>query len=284
MDWLAGAFGSRGVDAPRLCAEMLLGHVVGLDRMRLYLDVDRPASQDELTRLRALAARALKDEPVQYLVGEAHFFGLALRVDRRVLIPRPCTETIVESLLQGLRGAGVARGAVMLIADVCTGSGAIGVALAKNLPGATVHATDISPDALEVARANVERHKVGARVHLHEGDLLGALPAELAGHLDALVSNPPYIPDHEWEAVAPTVRQHEPTLALRGGADGLDLVRPLIHQAPAWLKPGGRLLVEIAACTADEAVAIAAGAGLLGARVEHDLEGHRRVLVATRGS
>ena len=292
--WMADAFRGRGLDAPMRLAEMLLAHVLGCDRLRLYTDGERPASPLERDRLRELVARALRHEPVQYLVGEEIFYGLPLKVDRRVLIPRPSTQVIVEAVLDHARGNPESRGlrssdagAGMLIADVCTGSGAIAVALAKHLPGARLVATDLSEDALAVARENAARHAVAERVDFEQGDLLAALDAHpvarSAGSLAYLCSNPPYIPDDEWAAVEPNVKDHEPPIALRGGADGMDFVRPLIDQGPERLAPAGILLIEVAAARAAEAAALAAAHPLLDAvRILKDGDGFDRVIRARR--
>jgi release factor glutamine methyltransferase len=287
------AFARKDLDSPRLLAEMLMAHVVGCDRLKLYLDPDRPASPLERDTLRNLVARALKHEPVQYLVGEAWFFGLPFQVDPRVLIPRPATETIVEEVLQNLRARhapAAAKGEGVLIADVCTGSGCIAIALLKNLPGARVVASDISGGergALDVARANAIRHGVLDRLDLLAGDLLVPLldypSTRGVASLDYLVSNPPYIPDDEWGAVAPNVKDHEPHLALRGGADGLDYVRRLLADSPRLIKPGGLMLVEVADSRAEQARALmAASTELADIRVLKDFEGLQRVVLGRR--
>lgn len=280
------AFTRKGLDAPRLSAEVLVSRVLECDRLRLYTDPDRPASPAELQALRDLVARALKHEPVQYLTGEAWFFGLPMLVDPRVLIPRPCTELIVEWVLQRARAEAAnpqPRTGPAAVADVCTGSGCIAVALARHLPGARILATDLSAPALQVAAHNAVRHAVADRIEFLEGDLLAALPGELRGTLDFLVANPPYIPDDEWSAVPANVKDHEPESALRAGPDGLRLARPLIEQAAAWLRPGGHLLVECAASNAHAAAALAErSAGLSGVTVLSDLEGLPRVVLARR--
>lgn len=294
LAWMAQTFETKGLEAPRRQAEMLLAHVIGTDRLKLYMDPDRPAAPLELDTLRGLVKRALRDEPIQYLVGEEHFFGLKFKVDRRVLIPRPSTQTIVETVLQHARknpGAGSVRdsdaGRGILIADICTGSGCIAAALAKHLPGARVVATDLSPDALEVARANIEAHGLTDRVDLLQGNLLDALRqhpvAGAVGSLQYLCSNPPYIPDHEWDAVDANVKDHEPTLALRGGPDGMDLVRPLIAQSPEFVAQSGLILIELAMSHADQAKALAdATPGWTNTRILKDSEGLPRVLVGER--
>lgn len=290
MAWMQQAFFKAGLDSPRLLAEQLLAHTIGCDRLKLYTDPDRPASPLERQSLRDLVGRALKHEPIQYLVGEAWFFGMAFEVDRRVLIPRPSTQTIVEHVLQHARathGTANQKGAGLTIADICTGSGAIAIALLKHLPGARAYASDISKDALEVAASNARKHEVSDRLDLLEGNLLEPLlehpTARMQGMLDYLASNPPYIPDHEWDAVEPNVKNHEPHLALRGGIDGLALIRPIMSQGPTLLKQGGQMLLEVAACHAKDALALAnADSRLTNAMILRDLDGLDRVVVATK--
>ncbi|QYK47166.1 MAG: peptide chain release factor N(5)-glutamine methyltransferase [Phycisphaeraceae bacterium] len=306
--WMRDTFARKGLDSPDQFADMLMMHVLGCERVKLYLDHDRPASAEERARLRDLVIRAMNHEPVQYLVGMVMFFGLPIDVDKRVLIPRPSTETIVEEVLQHARAThGIsipplathadylsaarirssASSIPLLIADVCTGSGCIAIALAKRLPGARVVATDISADALDVAKANAEKHGVADRVDFAQGDLLTPVLAHpvagAKGSLNYLVSNPPYIPDHEWETVEPNVKNHEPHGALRGGADGMDFVKRVLAEGPALLAPGGQILVEIAACTAPDVLTMAKAHPLLAdARIIHDHEGLARVIVARR--
>ncbi|MEL7473227.1 MAG: peptide chain release factor N(5)-glutamine methyltransferase [Planctomycetota bacterium] len=280
LSWIGERFKAAELDEPQLCAEILVCHVLGCERMRLYLEPDRPAAASELATLRALVKRALAHEPVQYLTGEAWFFGLQLRVDPRVLIPRDATETLVEHVLQHLaRHPGFA--VEPLVADIGTGSGAIALAIAKNLERARVIATDLSGDALDVARANAESLGLDNRIDFREGHLCEPLGDD--GPFDLVLSNPPYIPDTEWAAVAPNVRDHEPTSALRGGPDGLELVRPLIDCAVPRLRVGGAALIETAASRAH------ATADLVRERddidsvtVIEDLEGHPRVVAAIR--
>jgi release factor glutamine methyltransferase len=287
---MTDAFKTKGLDSPQLQARVLLAHVLGCEELKLFMDPDRPASELERAALRELVGRALKDEPIQYLVGEWRFFGLPLHVDKRVLIPRPGTETIVEHVLQHARvepGFGAGTGEGVLIADVCTGSGCIAVALLKHLPGARAIATDLSKDALEVAGKNAIRHAVQDRLDLLHGDLLAPVrdfPASRGvGSLHYLVSNPPYIPDHEWEAVKPNVREYEPELALRGGADGLDQVRRLIAEGPDLVRPGGLILIEVADSCAPAALELMRSRqGIDEARIIADFEGLPRVIVGRR--
>lgn len=303
LDWIAGALESRHVDSPRRMAELLLAHVLDCNRLSLYMETERPATEDERAALRDLVKRAMAHEPIQYLVGRETFYGLEFATDRRALIPRPSSATILDellrvfpppkrkSILDEIDPSETADGEApqptdtappLLFADIGTGTGCLAITSAARLPRASVHATDLSPDALDLARANAETHAVTNRVTFHQGDLLDALPAE-AGPFDAILSNPPYIPDHEWHGVEPNVKDHEPHTALRAGSDGLQFVAPLIDHAPERLRPGGLLLIEIAACTAEECLARAERHPLLtDARILKDSDNLPRVLSARR--
>lgn len=282
LAWTTQAFEQKGIDSPRISAEMLLAHVFGVARLKLYMDPDRPASDLERAAYRDLVERALADEPVDYLVGLAPFFSMMFKVSPAVLVPRPSTETLVEHVLQHARRTPGFESPT--VADVCTGSGAVAVALARQFkrdktptsPGMVV-ATDLYEDALAVARENAETHGVSELVDFRHGDLLEPLVNDKFSYL---VSNPPYIPDGEWAEVAPNVKDHEPTHALRGGADGLDLIRPLIAGALKHLRDPGQLVVEIASVQKDEVIALAKEAGLRNATVLVDHEHKPRVLVA----
>jgi release factor glutamine methyltransferase len=282
LEWMTQYFAARGVDTPRVVAEMLLSHVIGCDRLRLYMEVDRPAQPLELSSLHELVARAGRHEPVQYLVGHAWFFGRKFAVDSSVFIPRPCTETLVEHVIQWLRAVpGHAR---PVIADVGTGSGCVGVSLALALAEAHVVATDVAEEALAVARANADRHGVADRVEFRSGAGLCPLQNDPGGRrYDVVCSNPPYISDDEWPQVAPNVRDYEPARALRGGRDGLDEIRPIIAGAGELLGQGGRLVIEIADRQRDAVVALVEETALLANPVVlKDHEGLWRVLVAER--
>lgn len=255
--------------------------MLGCERLRLYTDPDRPAAADELARLRSLVERAGRHEPIQYLLGEAWFFGRAFEVTPATLIPRPSTETIVEEALQHFRSQRRLNDRLTII-DIGTGSGILATTLAAALPEAVVLATDISPAALEAAQRNAARHGVTGRIEFATGSLFEPLAhREPPVRADLLVSNPPYISDAEWEEVARNVRDYEPTAALRAGADGLDLLRPLIAGAHEWVRAGGRVLLEFAASQAAAVEALAAGnAALTGVRILKDHESLPRVLAA----
>jgi len=276
--WTQSYFERRGVGSPRLAAEMLLAHVLGTTRIRLYTDLDRPANELERAAFRQLVERVAAHEPVDYLIGHAPFFSMMFKVTPAVLIPRPSTETLVEHVIQHARR--VPGFASPLIVDIGTGSGAIAIALAKHLPDCRVIATDKSAEALAIARENAATHKVTDRIEFRQGDLFEPIQ-DLKHRVRYLVSNPPYISDAEWEQVAPNVKDYEPHHALRGGVDGLDYIRPLIAHAHEYLDDPAQLVIEIAASQKKAVLDLAVQArGLTNAQVLADHEALPRVLVA----
>jgi release factor glutamine methyltransferase len=297
--WMDGHLAQKGIDSPRVCAEMLLAHVLGCERMRLYMDADRPASADELDRLRALVVRAGRHEPVQYLVGEAWFWSKRFAVGPATLIPRPATEHLVEEAVGALRAAAAAGTSPVRMLEIGTGTGCVAACVAAALRGqrrgvdpsepgpapvdVRIVATDLVPAALELARANLDAHRVLDAVDLRAGDLYAPLRADERGSFHVLASNPPYVRDDEWAEMAANVRDHEPRSALAGGADGMDVIRPLVAAAHGWLVPGGVLAVEVGHRQRDDALAAArANPALEGAEVRKDFEGFWRLLVARR--
>jgi release factor glutamine methyltransferase len=271
LTWTEKRFAERGLDTPRLDAQVLLSHVLGHDRIYLYTHFDQPLGPDELARFRALIQRRLGGEPVAYLVGKKEFRSLELAVDARVLVPRPDTEATVDAALAHLAPDAAGR-----VVDVGTGSGAIALALKKERPALEVLAVDRSPDAAAVARANAER--LGLAVEVIEGDLLAPVAARAPFCL--IVSNPPYIPSAEVATLAPEV-QKEPRAALDGGADGLAIVRRLIADAPPLLDAGGALVLEIGAGQAPAVAALFAADGRYeAATITKDLASIERVVAA----
>ncbi|MFL5308740.1 MAG: peptide chain release factor N(5)-glutamine methyltransferase [Polyangia bacterium] len=270
IKWTMARFTERRLDSPRLDAEILVAHALGLSRVQLYVQFDRPLLPDELAAIRALIKRRQAGESVAYVVGKKEFWGLELAVDARVLVPRPDTESLVE---EGRARLDEAAHTDERIADVGTGSGAVALALAKVRPAAAVFAGDLSAGALDVARGNAER--LGLAVTFVEGDL--AAPLAPHGPFSLLVANLPYIPTAELAGLPPEVRA-EPAQALDGGTDGLDLVRRLIAEAPPLLRAGGALALEIgfgqAAATAD----LLAAGGFTDVRSRRDLAGIDRVV------
>lgn len=237
LEWTAQRFASAGIDPARLEAQVLLAHALDCTRVELYTHFDKPLGPDELARYRDLVRRRLTGAPVAYLVGSQEFWSLALLVDERVLIPRRDTETVVEVVLDEVAD----RAAPLALADIATGAGPIALALARELPAARVVASDASEGALEVAAENARRLGVADRVELRQGDLLGALRA--GERFDVITCNPPYVKTTSIGNLAREV-QREPHLALDGGADGLNALRPLIAGAAEHLVPGGVLAVE----------------------------------------
>lgn len=274
LDWTRGHFDKQAIDAPRLTAELLLAHVLSTTRVKLFMDLDRPLTKEELTTYRGLIQRRLSHEPTQYLVGHKEFYGRRFTVDARVLIPRSETELLVEAGLQVLPKDTPAR-----VLDVCTGSGCIAVSIAAERPSASVWASDVSPDALEVATTNAEALGVSSRVTFFLGSLLDPVPAD--ARFDLVVSNPPYIPTKELPALDPEVRK-EPRLALDGGDDGLAVIRPLVAAAAPRLNPGGWLALEIAEDQGARVKAVLEGAGLTDVRIEKDLARHERLVLGRR--
>lgn len=270
--WLAG----RGVDADdaRLDAELLLAHTLRTRRLNLYLDHDRPLSEDERAGFRALMRRRGEGrEPVAYLLGERGFYGLVLEVGPGVLVPRPETEHVVEVGLEALRALGA--DARPRFVDVGTGSGCIALALAKEHPTARGLGIDRSREALAVAARNVARLGLGERVLLARGDLLSAVAA---ASVDLVVSNPPYITPDEAHLLAPEVARWEPRAALFD-APGLPLTAALARAARAVLRPGGVLAVETGAGKAELVSGQLASAGFEAVRAVKDLAGIERVVV-----
>jgi release factor glutamine methyltransferase len=237
-------------------------------------DVEGPVTQRAIAHFDAMLGRREAGEPLQYVLGHWSFRQLDLLVDRRVLIPRPETELVAEVAIDELR-----RTEGRVVVDLGTGSGAIALSVAFEVPVAEVWAVDSSGDALEVARSNAAGlGRPGARIRLVEGDWFGPLPDELRGGVDVVVSNPPYVPDGT--ELPAEVASWEPTAALFAGGDGLDDIRRIVADAVAWLRPGGALVVELSPEQAGEAVALAAAAGFHEAEVRRDLTGRERILVA----
>jgi len=233
----------EGLDTSRLDAELLLGHVLGLARAQIHAHLDRQLDAAELDSYHELIERRRRHEPVAYILGHKEFYGLDFYVDRRVLIPRPETELLVEKGLE----VGRAASHPLTIADVGTGCGAIAISLAVHLnnepskPQAIIYALDASSEALEVAAISRRRHRVERRVHLLQGDLLSPLPEPV----DLIVANLPYVSGAEWEQLPRTITAYEPRSALDGGLDGLDAIRRLLAQARSHLKPQATILLEI---------------------------------------
>jgi len=291
IEWTRDFFGKKEVAQPRLEAEILLAHVLGAERIDLYLRYEDAVSEDERTAFRELVRRRAAGEPTRYLVGTCEFLSLAFKVTPDCLIPRPETEMLVEEVLRRrgaapaplLEGGDVESPGPVTAIDLCTGCGCVAVSLAVRLPDCRVTATDISPAALEVARMNAEAHGVGGRVTFLEGDLYDALDAADAPPADFLLANPPYVAQREWDGLAREIREHEPRNALVAGPDGTEVIERILKGARAYLKPGATLLVEIGAGQGARATETASGVrGLTDVRILKDYAGLDRILVAQR--
>ncbi len=258
----------HGSESARLDAEVLLAHALGLRRLDLYLKFDKPLRDPELSAYRGLVARRGKGEPVAYLVGHKEFMGLDFEVTPGVLVPNPDTEVLV------LRAVAIARETdrPVSVADVGTGSGCIAIAVAHYAPNTEVWATDVSPEALEVAARNVARHRLAERVHLQHGDLMGGLD----GEFDLVCANLPYVASG---ARLPAEVTAQPAHALFADEGGAALVRRLLAEAPARLRPGGRVLAEIDPAIAATMSELAAR-DFAGHRIHRDAGGRERVLEA----
>lgn len=223
---------AAGIAEPVIEAEVLLRHALGVDRAALYTRWDGPMPEAAWERYRTLLAARATGRPVHYLLGEREFMGLAFAVNERVMIPRPETEVLVEFLIKTFRDH-----PQPVVVDVGTGSGCIAISLAHFLPRVQVYAVDISAATLEVARANARRHGVEERIAFAEGDLLAALPKDLAGQVDAIASNPPYVPEALALQLLREIRDHEPAIAIFASGDGMGFHRRLIADSPRWLRP-----------------------------------------------
>lgn len=322
LKWIRDHLEARSVDSPRVCSELMVSAATGCERLRLYMEPDRVATDAERETLRDWVRRASLHEPVQYLVGEAWFRGHRFEVDSSTLIPRPSTETLVE--VASGRLAGLAHPA--MIFETCTGTGCAGLALlreldrphraaarmreadeairadavrlaaavgekvdgegseeslVRELPGesARVVATDVVPAAIALARRNAEGLGLADRFEARIGSLYDPLQPNERGSFDLIVANPPYVSDVEFERCPPNVRDHEPATSLRGGADGLDVIRPLVAESPRWLRAGGSLAIEIQFDQGGRVSDLLDASGFIGVEIRRDGEGHERVVV-----
>jgi release factor glutamine methyltransferase len=260
-EWLA----SKGVENPRLDAELLLASALGCDRVRLYIDVDKPLGAGELARFKPLIQRRGGREPVAYILGSKEFYGRPFEVGPGVFIPRPETELLVQLALEG-----IPRGTSSRALDLCAGSGAVGVTIAAERPEAQVDLVELSPQAAQFAERNAEKNAPG-RARVLQGDLYAALPDR--ERYNVIVANCPYIPARDARELAPEIVQHEPHLALFGGDDGLAVVRGAIAGLADRLAPGGMFATEIDPLQGQKVAALCSAAGLTAVRVHKDLAG-----------
>jgi len=268
-----------GFDEARLTVELLLAHVLHSQRIALYTDSNRPLSETDSQAFDELLDRRMRHEPLQYIVGSSSFMGLPFRVDRRVLIPRPETETLVEQVMIDLKGRPDEGPCAVL--DVGTGCGCIAVALAKFVRQASVTALDASAEALEVARLNARVHGLEQELRFVFADLFGPLEEILGGPFTHIVSNPPYASAAEWETLEPEIRDFEPREAVSDGSDGFRFHRRIAELAPALLAEDGKVFLEVGWGQAEEVRRILAAHGAVETGVAADLQDVPRVVTAT---
>lgn len=229
----------KGVDAPRINAERMACRLTEMSRVELYTEPNRLVTSDIVDEFDELLTRRLNDEPLQYILGETEFYGIRIKCDPRALIPRPETELVVSEAIEILQDLDR-----LYILDLACGTGCIGIAFAINLPQASISATDVSANALALARENVALHGLQSRFGLFSGDMFAAVEDDKHPY-DAIVCNPPYIAETDFDDLAPQIRKFEPTDALISGPGGLDFVRRMLEEAPRYLVPGGHLIFEI---------------------------------------
>jgi len=312
--WTIEYLTKKGIDQPRLSAELLLGHVLQMKRIELYTQFNKSVTSEQLERLKDLAKRAGQNEPIAYLVGKTEFYSLELDVNSDCMIPRPETELLVERAIEFLRARPVRNAMVgdvrkttffsnvscnmlqnnkisngagpdaQLVFDLCTGCGCIAVAIARNYPNAQIIATDISASALKVAAENVEKYKLKDRIGLLCGDLFDPIMPYLeADKFDLIVANPPYVSADEFETLDKNVKDYEPKLALFAGADGLDIHRRIIDNAPSFLKSDGALMLEIGFAQGQAIRELLEQTGIFyKVKIEKDFHNNDRIVSARR--
>jgi release factor glutamine methyltransferase len=276
--WAAEYLEGHGVESPRLSAELMLGRVLGLERLQLYLRFDQPLTPEELAAFKELLIRRRVHEPMAYILGSREFYGLDILVGPGVLVPRPESEHVVEEGLKALAGIEGPR-----ILDLCTGSGCIALALAHEIPDAQVIGVDISKEALAFAQRSADKLELSQRVQWLLGELYDPVAAA-GGFFHLITANPPYVREDEWQDLSPEVREYEPHQALVSGPGGLEIVSQIIAGSRAYLQPFGVLLIEVGAGQAKAAQKIAYQTGIFEqVSTVQDLAGIERVVVCQRG-
>jgi release factor glutamine methyltransferase len=282
LNWVTEYLTDKAVDSPRLSAELLLSHVMAMTRIELYTQFDQPVAKEQLDQLHDLVKRAGQHEPVAYLTGRTEFYSLELNVTGDCMIPRPETELLVQRAIEFLR----TRDGIQFVCDLCTGSGCIAVAIAKNFSNARLIATDVSAAALAVAAGNVEKHRLTERVTLLCGDLFEPIiPQVDVDKFDLIVCNPPYVSAAEYEGLDKNVKDYEPKLALLAGTDGLDVYRRICEQAARFLKPDAELMLEIGYAQGPAVTTLLEQTGVFAEiKIEKDPHDNDRVVTARKTS
>jgi len=277
---MTGHFTDKKIDSPRLTAELLLSHILNMQRIELYMNFDKEVAKPNLDKLRDLVKRCLNNEPVQYLTERTEFYSISLKVSPACLIPRPETELLVERAIEFLR----TRTGTQYVCDLCTGSGCIGVAIAKNYPEVKIIATDICDNALKIAADNIAKYNLTEKIHLLQGDLFKPIIDQLdVKEFDLIACNPPYISHPEMEKLEPNVKNHEPHLALNGGPDGLDIYRRIAAEVGTHLKKDGLLLLEIGYLQGPAVRQLLEDTKIFGdIKVEKDLSSNDRIVSAVK--
>ena len=290
LNWTTEYLTSKGIDSPRLNAELLLSHVLGLKRIELYTQFDKPVTQQQLDKLHNLVQRASQNEPIAYLVGKTEFYSLELNVTPACMIPRPETELLVERAIEFLR----TRNGKQFVCDLCTGSGCIAVAIARNYPDCQIIATDISDAALSVAAKNIEKHRLKEQIRLLCGDLFDPIMPQLDvekpvrhslgdGGFDLIVCNPPYVSAAEFEKLDKNVKDYEPKLALFAGDEGLDIYRRIIERVGTFLKSDAAVMLEIGYNQGQAVKQLLEQASCFGEiTIEKDFDNNDRIAIAKK--
>jgi release factor glutamine methyltransferase len=280
LNWTTDHFTQKGIDSPRLSAELLLSHVLQMKRIELYTHFDKPVSREHLDQLHNLVERAGRHEPIRYLIGRTEFYSLEFDVSPDCMIPRPETELLVERAIEFLRK----RPGRQLVCDLCTGCGCIAIAIARNFPNAEIIATDICDAALGIAAKNVEKHNLHDRIKLLCGDLFDPLIPQLdVARFDLIVCNPPYVSAAEFESLEPTVKAYGPRIALYAGEDGLDVYRRIIDKIDPFLKSDAALMLEIGYAQGHPVRELLQQAECFNkVTIEKDFHNNDRIVTATR--
>jgi release factor glutamine methyltransferase len=273
LNWTRGYFEDAGIVQPRLEAEILLAHALDVDRLHLYLAPDKPLTSDERVRYRTVVQQRRSGTPLQHVIGEVGFYGLRFRVDRETLIPRAETEELLDHVLKR-----ASRDREMRCLDLGTGTGVIAVCMARYLPQAHVTAVDISPAALHVARHNAALNQVEDRIEFIESDWFN----RVEGSFDFIASNPPYIRTDDVGGLPKEIREHEPLVALDGGADGLERIRAIVSQIMHHLRPAGTVLMEVGHDQGARVKTMLEDVGLVYVEVERDMAGKERFISGRR--
>lgn len=281
LEWINGYFAKNGVDSPRLSAEMLLAYTLNIKRIDLYVQFEKPVDEARLAPLRELVKRCSLHEPLAYLIGKTEFYSMEFAITKDCLIPRPETEMLVQRAIEFLR----LREGGQSVLDLCTGSGCVAVAVAKNHPAADIVATDISEAALSVAARNVEKHKLTDRVKLICGDLFAPIIAGLDTQFDLIMANPPYVSTAEYEKLDKNVKDYEPRIALLAGPDGLDVYKRIAAEVDRFLKPGAALMMEAGYRQAGTIRKLLESTGIFSRMtVDKDFNNNDRLVVAVKAA